>query len=287
MSAKFIAQIEMSKLFVRSDNSPADATRPRIVSSSGSPAATSEPKASTMIAIVTGQERSSDFIIAALLAVLKSLQMPGDPVTETATDGRAVGFQLRLELVGGSDHRGRVALRTGRHDRGVPIRRDARARTWPLYGGDALVPGETALDAEDRPLELGRGGRHRRGVQNNGQRGARLPGEASLDQRPCLHRLRAVRLPAGARKRRLDPRREGGERDGDDRPHGQDRARVIGGEAAEPADRADSTMLAVRHRAGTSRCGDRRHLQRLSIPIKPRLAAERGPRTDWTRGTCW
>ena len=48
-----------------------------MVSSSGSPAATSEPKASTMIAIVTGQERSSDFIIAALFAVLNSLQMRG------------------------------------------------------------------------------------------------------------------------------------------------------------------------------------------------------------------
>ena len=58
-----------------------------MVSSSGSPAATSEPKASTMMAIVTGQERSSDFIIADLFAVLNSLQMAGEPVSATATDG--------------------------------------------------------------------------------------------------------------------------------------------------------------------------------------------------------
>ena len=40
-----------------------------------------------MIASVTGQESSSDFIIAVLLAVLKSLHMPGEPVSETATNG--------------------------------------------------------------------------------------------------------------------------------------------------------------------------------------------------------
>ena len=39
-----------------------------------------------MIASVTGQESSSDFIIAVLLAVLKSLHMPGEPVSETATN---------------------------------------------------------------------------------------------------------------------------------------------------------------------------------------------------------
>ena len=96
MSAKFIAQIEMSKLCVNSDSSPADATRPRIVSSSGSPAATSEPKASTMIAIVTGQERNSDFIIAALFAVLKSLQTPDEPVSETVTAGVPAAFSFDL-----------------------------------------------------------------------------------------------------------------------------------------------------------------------------------------------
>ena len=83
MSAKFIAQIEISKPCVSSASRPADVTRPRIVSINGSPAATSEPKASTRMIIVTGQENSSDFIIAVRLAVLKSLHMPEAPVKDT------------------------------------------------------------------------------------------------------------------------------------------------------------------------------------------------------------
>ena len=56
MSAKFIAQIEISKPCVSSARSPAEASRPSIVRSSGNPAATSEPKARTRIASVTGHE---------------------------------------------------------------------------------------------------------------------------------------------------------------------------------------------------------------------------------------
>ena len=85
ISAKFIAQIEMSSNWVARYSDPAEATRPRIVSISGSPAATSEPKASTRITIVTGQLNSSDLIIAVRLAVLKSDHMPLAPVSETCT----------------------------------------------------------------------------------------------------------------------------------------------------------------------------------------------------------
>ena len=85
ISAKFIAQIEMSSTCVPRYSEPADATRPRIVSISGRPAATSEPKASSRMASVTGQEMSSDFIIAVLLASLKSDHMPEAPVSETWT----------------------------------------------------------------------------------------------------------------------------------------------------------------------------------------------------------
>ncbi len=83
MSAKFIAQIETSKPRVSSASRPAEATSPRIVSISGSPAATSDPKAKTRMIIVTGHENSSDFIIAVRLAVLKSLHIPEAPVNET------------------------------------------------------------------------------------------------------------------------------------------------------------------------------------------------------------
>ena len=232
-----------------------------------------------MIAIVTGQERNSDFIIAALFAVLKSLQMPGEPVSETATEGVPAAFSFDLSasaaatIAVGSPFAPAVTTAVW------PSGETLAPGTWPLHGGDALVPGETALDAADRPLELGCGGRHRRGVDDDGQRRARKPGEVPLDQRPGLHRLGAVRLPAGAGQGRLDLRCEGREGDGDDRPHDQNRAHVVGGEAAEPADRADSKVLAGR-RAGTGRYRDRRHLQPPSIPIEPSVAAERWSRSD-------
>ena len=85
MSAKFIAQIETSATWAARKSEPAAATRPRIVSISGNPAATSEPNASTRIASVTGHEISSDFIIASRFAVLKSDQRPEAPVSATST----------------------------------------------------------------------------------------------------------------------------------------------------------------------------------------------------------
>ena len=92
MSAKFIAQIEMSKTFVPRYSEPADATSPRIVSISGSPAATSDPKASTRMTSVTGQEISSLFIIAERFAVLKSDHIPLAPVTTIETPGTLCAF---------------------------------------------------------------------------------------------------------------------------------------------------------------------------------------------------
>ena len=75
---------------------PADATRPAIVSISGSPAATSEPKARTRIARVTGQESSSDLSIASRLASLKSDHMPAAPVRFASTPGAAAAASLPL-----------------------------------------------------------------------------------------------------------------------------------------------------------------------------------------------
>ena len=79
------------------------------MSISGSPAATSEPKASTRMPIVTGQEMTSDLSIADLLAWLKSDHMPDAPVRFTLTPGepslaslplsesaaRTISFELR------------------------------------------------------------------------------------------------------------------------------------------------------------------------------------------------
>ena len=56
-----------------------------MVSMSGSPAATSDPKARTRMASVTGHEKSSERIIAVRFAMLKSDHMPDAPVRLTCT----------------------------------------------------------------------------------------------------------------------------------------------------------------------------------------------------------
>ena len=66
-----------------------------MVSISGRPAATSEPNASSRMPSVTGQEISSDFIIAVLLASLKSDHMPDAPVSETCTPSAGERGELR------------------------------------------------------------------------------------------------------------------------------------------------------------------------------------------------
>jgi hypothetical protein len=77
----------MSAICVPIHNEPAAATSPASVSINGRPAATSEPNASTRIAIVTGQENSSDFIIAVLFSWSKSDHMPAEPARSTRTPG--------------------------------------------------------------------------------------------------------------------------------------------------------------------------------------------------------
>ena len=81
--AKFIAQIDTGVKWSISTRVPAEAASPATVSRSGSPAATSVPKASTRMPRVTGQDSSSDLIIASWLAVLKSLHIMEEPVALT------------------------------------------------------------------------------------------------------------------------------------------------------------------------------------------------------------
>ena len=80
-----MAQIETSNICEARNSAPAEEARPRIVSSSGRPAATSAPNASTRMASVTGQLSSSERIIASRLAVLKSDHIPEAPVRLTVT----------------------------------------------------------------------------------------------------------------------------------------------------------------------------------------------------------
>src|SRR5487761_2150422 len=85
--AKFIAHTEMGVNLVSRSSMPAAVMRPARVSSRGSPAATSEPKARTRMARVTGHESISDFIMAAWLAALKSDHRTEDPVAVTRSPG--------------------------------------------------------------------------------------------------------------------------------------------------------------------------------------------------------
>ena len=96
--AKFIAQIEIGMRSVPKYSMPAADASPSMVSISGSPAATSEPNASSRIPSVTGQEITSDLSIAERFAALKSDHIPEAPVSCTPTPAlpSAASFVLRL-----------------------------------------------------------------------------------------------------------------------------------------------------------------------------------------------
>ena len=208
----------MSSSCVPRYSEPAEATRPRIVSISGRPAATSEPKASTRMTSVTGQLNSSDFIIAVRLASLKSDHMPLAPVSDTCTPSPCRRCSCGLEVVGRAHHRVRVRAGARLHDRGVAVTRDRRPRLRGDDRRDARIGLQHALRRRDRPLER--------------RVGDRLVPEctttiSALDDRPSKcssialargDRLRAGGFPARARQRGLDLRGEEAEPDGDEQP---------------------------------------------------------------------
>ena len=218
---------------------PAEATSPRIVSISGRPAATSEPNASSRITSVTGQESSSDFIIALRLASLKSDHMPEAPVRLTCTPSAPAAFS--------SPFRSSAAATISVVDPFAPaltiavcpsceIEKPARGSATDATRG---IGAQDACDAVDRGGELRLAHLRRRGVDDDHQGGARLAAEVAVDQLARLHRLRAGCLPARARERCLDPRRQHAEPDGDDDPRDEHGAEVVGRPGAETADRAD------------------------------------------------
>ena len=178
------------------------------MSISGSPAATSEPNASTRIASVTGQLNSSDFIIAVRFAVLKSHHIPEAPVSETVTPEAPAACSFDFS----SSATATIAV-------GSPFAPAITIAVWPSAEIVAPARGATTVatfgvrvehlrDAGDRRLERGVGRGLAGRVDDDHQRRAREPAEVLLDQLPRLHRLRAVRLPARAGERGLDLRRE-------------------------------------------------------------------------------
>ena len=235
ISAKFIAQIEMSAICAPIQSEPAAATSPRIVSISGSPAATSEPNASTRIASVTGHEISSDFIIADLFASLKSDHMPGRP---GEVDLDAVGAELRervLELAGGAHHLVRVARRARPDHGGVAIGRDrAPAATATVaIAGSALSLAATARRVcPERGIGDGLVGR----VDDDQRAVAAQPGEVGVDQPARVNGLGTRRLPTGSGQRGLGPWREEPETQRDDDPCRDDDAEMCRRPAAEPSE---------------------------------------------------
>ncbi len=228
--AKFIAQIETGAISVARKSTPAEATRPAIVSISGRPAATSEPKASTRIASVTGQEMTSDFSIAFLFASLKSDHMPAAPVRLASTPGRGAVAERPLEVDGGGDHFVRVLGGAGADHRRVPVggdrdpgprrdhpgdgrsRRRAAARRAARCGG---TPGRrrSVPRSGRRPAARRRRRRRRRGRPVRARRPtrSRLPASRrrKAPSRPAARALRARRrspprrrTPSGAAKRK-------------------------------------------------------------------------------------
>ncbi len=103
--------------------------------------------------------------------------------------------QLALQAVGGGDHRGRIAPRTGDDDRGMTVGRDRRPRLRRHDGRDAPVGTQHAFDLREQGLKRrvtdGDGGR----VEHDHRSRAGEPGEVLLDQ-ACARRPTRSRSPA-------------------------------------------------------------------------------------------
>ncbi len=220
ISAKFIAQIEIGETSVPRKSRPAEAISPTMVSISGRPAATSEPKASTRIAMVTGQEMNSDLSIASRFAWLKSDHIPEAPVRLTATRRAGGVGKLGLEAVGGVDHRVRIGGRAGPDHGRVAVGRDRDARPRrgdPTDGGiapqhtlrtDHRLP-ETRAPSPRGPASGRRPGARSCRCRRSCDRSAGAPGRTA-SRSPASRRRRAPSPPAGRGcrdRRRSAPRR--------------------------------------------------------------------------------
>ena len=94
INAKLSAQMETGMNLVVMTRAPAATSRPAMVKSSGSPAATRLPKAMIRMMIVTGHDSISERSMAERLAVLKSAHRALSPVRVTVTpdEDRAASF---------------------------------------------------------------------------------------------------------------------------------------------------------------------------------------------------
>ena len=154
-----------------------------------------------------------------------------------STPGAATRADFRLEVIGRGDHFVGVLGGRAADDRGVAVAGDRGAGTRRHDAAHRGVGGEDAFDPRDGAAECRVGHGQFLRVDGDLQRVGAGAAEVGVELFADLDRFRAVGLPAGARERGLDPRRQHAEADGDHRPADEDGAAVGGGEAPEPPDR--------------------------------------------------
>ena len=251
--AKFIAQMETGTRWLIRTSEPAEATSPARVRISGSPAATSAPKASTRIASVIGQETISDFSIADRLASLKSDHSSEAPVGLTSTRVVERSWSGALEVVGRPDHLVGVRARAGQEHRGGAVLAEGGAGLRLDHVGDARVRLEHRGGLGQDLLAGSGGDRAVGGVHDDLDRGGGVAAEVLLGELAGGDGVGPVGLPAGPRQLGLDPRREHAEADDQQEPDSGGDPGVVAHPHPEAAQRAGAVAdLGMTARRGLS-----------------------------------
>ena len=175
--------------FVPIQSAPAVATNPRIASKSGIPAAASEPKAMTSTAIVSGQDITSERIIAALFSSLNSDHSAAEPVRETSVPGPAARPKLIAQAIRGSHHLGSVCGRTAAHYGHPSARRDRLAGAGRAHRSDCRVAPQQADHAAHGGAEDGARAVASLRAHDHDERVAAQPIELPVDHAAGLHGL--------------------------------------------------------------------------------------------------
>ena len=259
MSAKFIAQIEISNPCVSSASSPAEASEAEDRQHQRQPGGDERAEGEH-----EDRERHRPGDRAPTSSSpcgspsLKSLHMPDAPVSATLT---SVGRRPRAASTSASSAAATIAVGSPRapadHDRGVAVGGDAWRRARRRRTDcDPASAAQQLLDAARRRL-----GRPGRSAVRPGEWTTTISAELERPAKFCLDqraRLRPTpsRSPASRRRRaRSRPSARRREHDGDDAPGDRDQAQVIGRPAAEPAERADRAASTATGASRTSMNG--------------------------------
>ena len=230
---------------------------------------------------MSGHDSASDFIIAALLAWLKSDHMAAGPVRRTVTselDSRARRSFNRVAASTISDGAApaspvTIAVRPSSRDRDAPPRRE--------HSAHGMVAAKHALHSgERRP--------HRAMIapgalvgHDDRQRVRSLSREMRLDRATSFPGLRAWSFPAGARERLVRERRERPEAEHKRSPEDDDEPPVVGGPCSKTSQVVRCCSIVAHASDGTA--GERAHIGhspdlvggRYAPVIRPCLTANR------------